>query len=370
MRSHIEQKKRIIIKIGSALLVDAGYQLNETWLNALAYDVASLKEKGIEVIIVSSGSVALGRQILRCTNRKCTLAEKQAAASIGQIQLANAYKRIFYDYKMNVAQVLLSIDDSETRHRYINAQNTLQTLLKFNVVPIINENDTVATTEISYGDNDRLAARVAQMVEADLLILLSDIDGLYSANPHFEKTAKFIPIVDKIDADIRSMAGQSHTKISSGGMITKIMAAEIATKNGCDMILCRGNIQNPIAHLLKQERYTLFKAQPLTQNAKKRWLAHHLQHQGQIVVDAGTVEALLLGNSLLAAGVTACDGMFKKGDIVNICDQNRQVIAVGMVNFSQETLDKIKGKTRQQIEMYLNNKNVKAVVHRNDMVVV
>jgi len=355
--------KRVVIKIGSSLLVDDQYEIKQVWLASIIEDIHALYQEGIEIIIVSSGAVALGRKTLRCIGRKCALAEKQAASAIGQIQLSRVYQSEFAKFQVTSAQVLLSIDDIETRYRYVNAQNTLDTLLKFRVIPIINENDTVATTEICYGDNDRLAARVAQMVGADLLILLSDIDGLYSANPNIDETATFIPEVVLIDEHIKKMAGESHTKISSGGMITKILAAEIAMNNGCNMLICNGKPAHPLKRLETEKRYTLFKAQKVDQSAKKRWLAHHVKPKGDVSINEGAVRALLLGKSLLAVGVMSCDGNFKANDVVNIKDESGKTIAIGVIMTSLETL-------RHALLASNISMAPKVIVHRNNMVLV
>ena len=355
--------KRIVIKIGSSLLVDEYYEINIKWLESLIADIDQLYKQGIEVIVVSSGAVALGRKMLNCMGRKCTLAEKQAASAIGQIKLSQVYQSQFSTFGINSAQVLLNIDDIETRKRYVNAQNTLGTLLKFRVIPIINENDTVATIEISYGDNDRLAARVAQTVNADLLILFSDIDGLYTANPNIDKTAEFIEVVDEIDDEIKAMAGESHTKISSGGMITKILAAEIAVNNGCNMLICNGKALYPLTRLQRAKHFTLFKTKQVDQSAKKRWLAHHVKHSGSLIINEGALRALRLGKSLLSVGVIECLGNFKADDVVNIKDEQENMVAVGVATLHASVL-------KQALLTRNYTPDIKIIIHRNNMVLV
>ncbi|WP_192484939.1 MULTISPECIES: glutamate 5-kinase [Cysteiniphilum] len=360
---NLSDYKRIVIKIGSSLLVDDKYEIKTKWLESLIADIDQLYKQGIEMIIVSSGAVALGRKVLNCMGRRCTLAEKQAASAIGQIKLSQVYQSQFATFDINSAQVLLNIDDIETRQRYVNAQNTLETLLKFRVIPIINENDTVATTEISYGDNDRLAARVAQTINADLLILFSDIDGLYTANPNIDKQAKFIKSVDVISDEIKSMAGESHTKISSGGMITKILAAEIAVNNGCNMLICNGKALKPLTSLQNAGRFTLFKAQKIDQSAKKRWLAHHVKHSGALSINEGALRALRLGKSLLSVGVIECIGNFKADDVLTIKDEQGNTVAVGVAMLHAEVL-------KQVLLAKSYTPETKVIVHRNNMVLV
>ncbi|MBK2125165.1 glutamate 5-kinase [Fangia hongkongensis] len=369
MAAFLRNYKRIVVKIGSSLLADNKFVIRQSWLSTLVEDLMMLCDEKIEIVLVSSGAVALGRGSFRAevAQRKLSVAEKQAAAAIGQIKLLHTYQSEFLKYKREIAQVLLSLDDSETRQRYINAKNTLEMLLKHKLIPIVNENDTVATEEISYGDNDRLAARVAQMVDADLLILLSDIDGLYTANPNFDKNARHIPLIETIDADIKSMAGESHTKISSGGMITKILAAEIAVENGADMIICNGMQDHPISKL-KKGSYSLFKGRQQRADARKRWISNHLNAKGTLVIDEGAKQALLLGKSLLAAGIVSTEGSYQATDMVNIYDSNNTLIALGMINYHSETIALVKGKNKQKMQSLLNNESVKAVVHRNDMV--
>ncbi|MDC0534427.1 glutamate 5-kinase [Francisellaceae bacterium] len=370
MSGLFEQKKRVVIKIGSALLVDNNLSLKSDWLKTLVADVVALREKGLEVVIVSSGSIALGRSVLGLKSHKLQLPEKQASAAVGQIKLVEAYQSFFNQYKINTAQVLLGITDSEVRSRYVNARNTLSTLLKLGAVPIINENDTVATSEIRYGDNDRLAARVAQMVEADLLILLSDIDGLYTANPNFDKTAKHIPIVDEVTKEIESLAGESHTKVSSGGMVTKIAAAKITNNSGCDMVICSGKTLHPIKKIYLGGLHTLFRSNVELMSAKKKWLVNHLHRKGKLVIDEGAVSAIKNGKSLLPVGIIQVEGEFHKGDAVSIVTATDQIFAVGLVGYGRAELDTWSLEFRKKALAKLRINDVtQPIVHRDNMVV-
>lgn len=370
MSELFEKKKRVVIKIGSALLVDESFSLKSDWLKTLVDDVIELRSKGVEVVIVSSGSIALGRSVLGLKNHKLQLPEKQASAAVGQIKLVEAYQAFFNQYKINTAQVLLGITDSEVRSRYVNARNTLSTLLKLGAVPIINENDTVATSEIRYGDNDRLAARVAQMVEADLLILLSDIDGLYTANPNFDKTAKHIPIVDEVTREIESLAGESHTKVSSGGMVTKIAAAKITSNSGCDMVICSGKTLHPIKKLYLGSLHTLFKSNVELMSAKKKWLANHLHRKGTLVIDKGAMIAIKNGKSLLPVGIIQVEGEFYKGDAVSIVTKVNEIFAVGLVSYGRAELDtwSKERKKNASIKSRMND-TAQPIVHRDNMVI-
>lgn len=293
----ISNAERLIIKIGSSLLVDAQGRVRETWLTSLVDDIVSCKKKGQQVILVSSGSIALGRGLLKLKNQSLQLPEKQAAAAVGQIHLAQVYHSLLTRHAISVAQVLLTLHDSENRRHYINAKNTLETLLKLNTIPIINENDTVATAEIRYGDNDRLAARVAQMVSADTLVLLSDIDGLYTADPKKSTDARLIPLVTTLSAEIMAMAGDSSTDYGSGGMVTKLKAAKIAMQSGCKMVISNGQCLNPLVNIDKTLQKTWFIPEATPLNARKKWLATHLQTRGSLIIDKGAYEALQEGKS-------------------------------------------------------------------------
>ena len=307
----IQNSKRVVIKIGSALLIDKeNGNLNSKWLNSLALDINNLLKLEKEVIIVSSGSIALGKKQLKLRDN-LSLDEKQAAAATGQISLAHAWKETMGNYGLNIAQILLAPDDTETRRKHLNARATLLKLLELNVIPVINENDTVSTEEIRFGDNDRLAARVAQMCSADLLILLSDINGLYSSDPNISKNSVLIDEIPEITKEIEFMAGPAHTRFSSGGMITKIEAAKIATKAGCNMIICDGRSISPLLKLDHQEtKFSWFKANEKPLNSRKQWISGALQVKGKITIDQGASEAVKKGFSILSAGIIKSEGNY------------------------------------------------------------
>ena len=319
----IQTSKRIIIKIGSALLIDKEKgSLRKKWLKTLALDIFNLIKLKKEVIVVSSGSIALGKKQLNLLNN-LTLDEKQAAAATGQISLAHAWKEVMLEHGLNVAQILLAPDDTETRRKHLNARATLVKLLELGVIPVINENDTVSTEEIKFGDNDRLAARVAQMCSADLLILLSDINGLYSSDPNKNKNATLIEEVTEISTEIESMAGPANSKISSGGMVTKIEAAKISMNAGCHMIICDGRLNNPLLKLEENEKtFSWFKAKDHPLNLRKQWISGALHAKGKIIIDNGATQAIKKGFSILPAGIIKTEGNYEKGDLIKIIDQN------------------------------------------------
>lgn len=365
---NIKNAKRIVIKIGSALIADAASAtLNSKWLDGLIDDVSSLRKTKKDVVIVSSGAVALGRNSFKTGKQELRLEEKQAAAACGQLALAQGYKESLARHKLRAAQVLLTIGDTEDRRRYLNARNTLETLIETGIIPVINENDTVATAEIRFGDNDRLAARVAQMVGADLLILLSDIDGLYTANPKVVKNSSHIARVEVINEEIEQMADGKGSDISSGGMITKIAAAKIAVASGCATIIAKGDIKNPVSALEKGEKHTLFISAGTPKSARKNWIAHNLNVTGDIVIDAGAAEALAKGNSLLPAGVKAVKGDFIRGDAVTIKDENNNEIGRGLIAYSAKDAMKIIGKKSTEIDSILGFKGREELIHRDDM---
>jgi glutamate 5-kinase len=321
MIRRLEDYRRIVVKIGSALLVDkATGDIQWPWLESLAADVARLMKEGREVLLVSSGAIALGRGKLGLPKRPLALEQSQAAAAVGQIALARAYSEILGTHGFIAAQVLLTLDDTEDRRRYLNARATLGTLIERRAVPIINENDTVATTEIRYGDNDRLAARVATMIGADCLVLLSDIDGLYTAPPNQDPNAAFIPLVERISPEIEAMAGGAGSELSRGGMKTKIDAGKIATEAGTAMVITLGKRMNPLSAIDRGEAATWFMAEGTPVTARKKWIAGTLDARGMIAVDAGALRALRSGKSLLPAGCTRVDGRFARGDTVVILD--------------------------------------------------
>lgn len=366
----IRNAKRIVVKMGSSLIAGADGALRAPWLSSLAEDIAELKKAEKEVILVSSGAVALGRQALGFgKTRKLKLEEKQAAAACGQGALIEAYKHAFFPYQTRVAQVLLTIEDSENRRRYLNARNTIQTLLEFGVVPVINENDTVATNELRFGDNDRLAARVAQMMGADLLVLLSDIDGLYEENPIDNPNAKHIPVVKSITPKIEAMAGGAASALSSGGMVTKIMAAKIAVGSGCGTVISQGVDAHPLRRLEKGGQHTLFQAEGTPKSARKRWIADMLAPAGELVVDAGAATALKKGKSLLPAGVKAVSGAFARGDVVIVRNPEGEEIARGISAYSMKDAEKILGLHTEKLEEVLGFKGREEIIHRDDLVI-
>ena len=369
MRKFFSDYKRIIIKVGSSLLINKKTRtIREDWLLALSEDIANLRKIEKEILIVSSGAIALGRDILVSKQKTLNLEENQAAASIGQIELAYSWKDALRKQNIKCAQVLLSPDDTETRRRHLNARATLATLIKSQVVPVINENDTVTTSEIKFGDNDRLAARVAQMSSSDLLILLSDIDGLYDQNPHHSNKAKHIPIVDEVNDDIINMAGSSHYEYASGGMITKVEAAKISSLSGCALIICNGEGKNPILELSKGGKHTLFKPNETPLTARKKWIAAGLKILGKLIIDNGASKALMNGSSLLPAGVLEVEGNFEKGDLIEIYTSDRKKIASGLSSYNSQEIKIIAGNKTRDIESLLGYVGRDELIHRDDLV--
>lgn len=359
--------RRIVVKIGSALLVDARTgALNREWLVSLAKDVAQLKSRGKDVLLVSSGSIALGRGVLGFDRGELPLEQSQAAASVGQIQLAQAYSDVLAQEGVTAGQVLLTLDDSQNRRRYLNSRATLETLLSLGVVPIVNENDTVATDEIRFGDNDRMAAQVSVTVGADALVLLSDVDGLYTDNPNVNTSAQHLAYVDKITPEIEAMAGDPVSGLSKGGMKTKIMAAKTATQAGCAMAITLGAVAHPLTALETGARATWFAPTTDPQAARKAWIAA-MKPQGELYLDHGAVAALSEGKSLLPAGVTAISGTFERGDPVSILDPNGHEVARGLVRYTHDEAQKILGKQSQDIARILGYERRAALVHRDDM---
>jgi len=361
--------KRVVVKVGSALLVDAEKgRLNRGWLESLVADVVACRRRGQEVILVSSGAIALGRRHLGLNAGKLKLEESQAAAAVGQIRLAHAYKELLDAHEMTVAQVLLTLGDTEQRRRYLNARGTLNTLLSLGAVPVINENDTVATAEIRYGDNDRLAARVAQMVGADCLVLLSDIDGLYTANPAQDPDAEFIARVHEITPAIEAMAGGARSEMGSGGMHTKIAAAKIAVGAGCHLCIAKGAVAHPLQQIVEGARCTWFVPSSTPVATRKQWIAGTLKPAGAIVVDDGAVRALMGGKSLLPAGVTRAMGRFDRGDTVSIIGPDGSEVARGICAYSDGDAARIIGRKSADIEHVLGFRGRDEIVHRDDLV--
>lgn len=358
---------RIVVKIGSALLVKGG-KLKHVWLEALVADLAALSQGGADVIVVSSGSIALGRGILGLASGPLKLEESQAAAATGQIALAKAYSEALGRHGKQAGQILLTLGDTEERRRYLNARATLGTLLKLGAVPIINENDSVATSEIRYGDNDRLAARVATMASADCLVLLSDIDGLYTAPPADNPDAVFLPEVLRITQEIEAMAGSAGSELSRGGMKTKIDAARIATAAGTTMVITSGKVDNPLRRLDEGARATWFPALATPASARKAWIGGHLEPRGEIQLDPGAVKALCSGKSLLPAGVTRVGGTFSRGDAVKLLDLERRSIGRGLIAYDHDEAQMIAGRNSQEIEAIVGYPGRAEMIHRDDLV--
>jgi glutamate 5-kinase len=362
--------RRIVVKVGSSLLVDAqAGRLKESWLASLAADLAEFHRDKRDVLVVSSGAIALGRAVLRLAGGPLQLEDSQAAAAVGQIALARTWTEALSRHGIIAGQVLVTLGDTEERRRYLNARSTIDTLLQWRAVPVINENDTVATSEIRYGDNDRLAARVATMMSADLLVLLSDVDGLYDAPPEVEATARHVPCVARVTPEIEAMAGAAPAELSRGGMQTKIEAARIATNAGTHMIIASGRLDHPLRAIAEGARCTWFltAANPVT--ARKKWIAGALEPKGTLMIDAGAVAALRRGKSLLPAGVVGVDGGFARGDAVIIRGPNGAEIGRGLCAYDVEDAQKIRGRSSADIASILGFSGRAEMVHRDDLVV-
>ena len=361
--------RRLVVKIGSALFIDQDTgALDEDWLQALCEDVAWLRGSGTEVVLVSSGAVALGASELGIDARRARLEDNQAAAAAGQVLLAHAYHEVLRGVGLTTAQVLLTLDDSESRRRYLNACRTLLTLLSRGAVPVVNENDTVATQELRYGDNDRLAARVAQMVSADCMVLLSDVDGLYTCDPQRNDDAEHVPEVAAIDERVRAMAGGPGSTHGSGGMHTKLDAARIATGAGCRVAITSGRIRRPLKALSEGARATWFLSTATPAAARKQWIAGTLQPKGSVSVDAGAERALASGRSLLPAGVTAIEGEFERGDAVRVLSGQGVEVGRGLIGYSSEEAQAIAGRQSESIASVLGYRGRDEMIHRDDLV--
>lgn len=359
--------RRVVVKIGSALLVDrASGALRSDWLRALAEDVVWLKQLGKDVVLVSSGSIALGRGVLGLPPVDLALEQSQAAAAVGQIRLARAYEEALAPHGINTAQVLVTLEDSANRRRYLNSRATLETLLGLGVVPIVNENDTIATDEIRFGDNDRLAAQVAVTVGADVLVLLSDVDGFYSANPAQDPGAQRFDVIDRITPEIEAMAGDAGSGLSKGGMKTKLLAAKTAIAAGCAMAITEGSALRPLSALEQGGAATWFTATLDPQAARKRWIAA-MKPRGSVQLDAGAVQALSRGNSLLPAGVQVVSGAFGRGDPVAILDADAHQIGLGLARYTADEARHIAGHQSGEIEAILGYPGRAALIHRDDM---
>src|SRR5580693_1537741 len=371
LASPLLQARRVVVKVGSALLVDQDSgQLRREWLTGLVEDLMRLRKRGQQVILVSSGAIALGRRQLGLAKGSLRLEESQAAAAVGQIRLAHAYKELLEAHDITVAQILLTLGDTEQRRRYLNARGTINTLLSLRAVPVINENDTVATAEIRYGDNDRLAARVAQMVGADCLVLLSDIDGLYTANPNQDPDAEFIARVMEITPAIEAMAGGAASDMGTGGMQTKIAAAKIAVGAGCHLCIAKGAVQHPLQRIEEGARCTWFVPSSTPLAMRKQWIAGTLRPAGAIAVDDGAVRALMGGKSLLPAGVTRAMGRFDRGDTVSIIGPEGSEVARGICAYSDNDAARIIGRQSGDIEKVLGFRGRDEIVHRDDLVLI
>lgn len=365
----IKNAKRIVIKIGSSLVIKENNQAKKSWLASLTEDIVALKKQKKEIVIVTSGAVALGRKFMGYDSRPLVLEEKQAAAACGQIKLFSLWEKTLHDSGLYPAQILLTADDSIHRRRYLNARNTLETLLENrNILPIINENDSLATAELRFGDNDRLAARVAQMVGADLLVILSDVDGLYDQNPREHPNALFQEKITEITEEIEAMAGGAGSLVGTGGMTTKIAAAKIATSAGCHTIIARGTEKHPIKSLVEGGKSTLFLAKENPLSARKHWIAGSLHPAGTITVDKGAEQALKNEKSLLPVGVSDISGEFDRGDAVLICNSKGKLLGRGLIAYNSHDTKRIIGKKSREIEKVLGFKRRDVLIHRDDMV--
>jgi len=368
--ARLTRARRVVVKIGSALLApDSSGNPAQAWLDALAEDIAAMRARGQEVVVVSSGAIAVGRRRLGLpANRPLKLEDSQAAAACGQIGLARAYQEALARHELTAAQVLLTLGDTEERRRYLNARSTINTLLRLGAVPVINENDTVATTEIRFGDNDRLAGRVAQMASAEVLVLLSDIDGFYTADPKTDADARLIPEVREITPAIEAMAGESKPGDSSGGMVTKLIAAKIAVAAGCHIVIADGRPLNPLAAIEAGARCTWFVAAENPLAARKQWIAGTLEPAGSLTVDAGALAALAAGKSLLPVGVTAVEGEFGRGDAVDVRGPDGQAAARGLSAYAADDARRIAGHNSREIVRLLGYRGRDEMIHRDNLV--
>tara|TARA_A100001388_G_scaffold103189_1_gene75328 strand:- start:815 stop:1921 length:1107 start_codon:yes stop_codon:yes gene_type:complete len=364
----LKNSKVIVIKIGSSLLVDNKQNIRRKWLSSFAKDIQKLKSKNKKIIIVSSGAIALGCKKMNYKKTNLKLDKSQAVASIGQIELMNLFSQSFSKFKLNISQILLTLDDTEERRRSINAKRTFENLFQLNFIPVVNENDTIATSEIKYGDNDRLASRVAQITNADTLILLSDVDGLFTKNPKLFKDAKLIKKINNFDKDIKNINMKGITEFGKGGMITKIEAAKICNLSGCNMIIANGLHLNPIDKIIKKNNCTLFISKISKLHARKKWIISSVSPKGEIIIDDGAKRALVNGKSLLAAGIKKVSGKFSKGDHIKILDIKRKEFARGLSSFSSEEVHKIIGCHSNEIQKILGYVSKSEVVHKDDMV--
>ena len=364
----LKNSKIIVIKIGSSLLVDKNKKIRKKWLVSFARDVKKLRLKNQKIVIVSSGAIALGCKKMNYNKMNLKLDKSQAIASIGQIELMNLFSECFSKYKLNISQILLTLDDTEERRRSINAKRTFENLFQLNYIPIVNENDTIATSEIKYGDNDRLASRVAQITNADTLILLSDVNGLFTKNPKIYNDAKLIKKITDINKDIQNINIKGMTEFGSGGMDTKIEAAKICNLAGCNMIIANGLHINPITQIEKKNNCTWFISKISKLHARKKWIISSISPKGELIIDDGAKKALINGKSLLAAGIKKVTGNFKKGDHIKILDNKSREFARGLSSFSSNEINKILGCHSNEIKKILGYISKSEVVHKDDMV--
>ncbi len=366
----LDDFRRIVVKVGSSLLVDAkAGRLNETWLASLTADLATLHRDKRDILVVSSGAIALGRAVLKLSAGPLELEDSQAAAAVGQIALARTWTEALSRHNITGGQVLVTLGDTEERRRYLNARSTIDKLLEWRAVPVINENDTVATNEIRYGDNDRLAARVATMVSADLVVLLSDVDGLYDAPPGSGRSVRHVPLVERITPEIEAMAGAAGSELSRGGMQTKIEAAKIATGAGTHLVIASGRVEHPLRAIAEGARCTWFLAVENPVTARKKWIAGSLEPKGTLTIDAGAVAALRRGNSLLPVGVVRVDGGFARGDAVIIRGPDGAEIGRGLCAYDADDAQKVRGRSSADIATILGFSGRAEMVHRDDLVV-
>jgi len=365
---YLKNSKIIVIKIGSSLLVDNNKKVRKEWLWSFAKDIKKLRDKNQKLVIVSSGAIALGCKKMNINKKTIKLDKSQAIASIGQIELMNLFSQTFKKYKLNISQILLTLEDTEERRRSLNAKRTFENLFDLEFIPIVNENDTIATTEIKYGDNDRLASRVAQITDADTLILLSDVDGLYTKNPKIFKDAKLIKKVDDLKKDLKKINIKGVNEYGSGGMQTKIEAAKICQLAGCNMVIANGLHLNPISRIIKKNNCTWFNSKVSKLDARKKWIISSIAPKGSIIIDEGAKKALRSGKSLLAAGIKKVTGKFNKGDHIKILDRKNTECARGLSSFTSEEITKIMGHHSNQIEKLLGYVTKSEVIHKDDMV--
>ena len=365
---YLNKFKKIVIKIGSSLLIDSRGKPKKKWLENFSKDIKFLIKKKKQILIVSSGSIALGCEYLKISKTGLKVDKSQAVASVGQIELMNFYKKIFDKNKIKISQILLTLDDTEQRRRSLNARRTIDNLLKMEIIPIVNENDTTATTEIKYGDNDRLAARVSQIIGADCLILLSDVNGLYTNDPKISKKTKLIKVVEKIDKNISSYGTEGKNNYGSGGMKTKIEAAKICQLAGCYMAIANGNYNNPIKKIINDQECTWFLPKISKLDARKQWIIGSISPKGQIIIDNGAIKAINNGKSLLPAGVKKINGKFEKGDHVLVMDEDNIEHARGLASFSSNEIEKIKGFHSSKIKNILGYASREEIIHKDDLV--